>query len=193
MEQRVLEVSLVSAEGLKDVSHLGKVRAYAEAWVDPCAKQVSSLDKQGGTHPTWNHTFSFTLPSSSFHHPSARLTIQILHRTHLAGCNSFIGSSIVSLRDFLTSSKTLLSYPVMHSPVHQHGFVHIRVRLGDKYVADQGTHTPVMAYPAYPESIPKGPPQFPRYPNSRSYLPRGYPAVPYYPPPSITVPSSECK
>eukprot|EP00250_Pteridium_aquilinum_P004627 c14839_g1_i1 orf=7-588(+) len=188
MEQRVLEVTLVSAKGLKEVSHLGKVRAYAEAWVDPCAKQVTPVDKQGGTNPSWNHTLPFTIPETSFHHPSALLTIHILHKSHLPGCDSFIGSASVPLHQLLDSSKSLLSCDVFTASSCIQGSICLCICLGEKHLVDPSTHQePVMAYPAYPDQV-SGKPIFQRYPNSWSYLPKGYPSMPYYPPPGVNLP-----
>lgn len=197
MEQRTLEVTLISAEGLKDVNRLGKVRTFAVAWVDPSARQSTGVDKEGGTNPAWNETLSFTVPEASFHHPSARLTVEINHKGNLCG-NTVLGTAHVPLAELLNdtytnrnSGKTLFSYQVRRPSGRPQGSLNLSVRLGDKSVVDPSTRfagdEPVMAYPAYPELV-SGPPQFPRYPNSSSYLPQGHPSMPYYPPPVVVQP-----
>ncbi|MCO5586551.1 hypothetical protein L7F22_040492 [Adiantum nelumboides] len=187
MEQRVMEVTFISAHNLKDVSRFGKLRAYAEAWVDPCSKQTTPLHKDGATNPTWDHTLSFTVPEASFHHPSAHLFVRILHKARIPHVAVLIGSVSIRLHQLLNAPKSPVSYEISDaSGCFCQGLVRLRIHLGDKQFVDpavnQGMSSPVMAYPAFPERISDGSSLFPSYPNSSRKLPRGHPAVPYLPP-----------
>ncbi|KAI5065925.1 hypothetical protein GOP47_0018549 [Adiantum capillus-veneris] len=134
MEQRAMQVTFISAHDLKDVSRLGKLRPYAEAWVDPCAKQATPLYSDGGTNPTWNHTLSFTIPEASFHHPSARLFIRILHKTHIPRGAAFIGSVSIPLHQLLQTPNSPVSYALLDaSESCGQGSIQLRIHLGDKH------------------------------------------------------------
>ncbi|PQP93593.1 uncharacterized protein Pyn_12934 [Prunus yedoensis var. nudiflora] len=60
---RVLEIHLISAQGLKAPSGtLRRMQTYALAWVDSAHKLRSRVDKIGASNPTWNDRFLFKVP-----------------------------------------------------------------------------------------------------------------------------------
>ncbi|KAH7295097.1 hypothetical protein KP509_27G032200 [Ceratopteris richardii] len=195
MEQRKLEVTLISAQDLKNVSHLGRLRPYAQAWIDPSEKQTSPvLHLQGDEIAIWNHTFLFTVPEMSFQHLSAILTFRILHRSHIPKANaSVIGSLSLPLHRILREGPCpLAAYQLPSSSGLIQGVVSLRIIVGERYLKDPsiegGESLPVMAYPAFPDKVSKHPPRFPCYPHSSRPLKRGIPAMPYLPPPGVELP-----
>ncbi|XP_008798687.1 uncharacterized protein LOC103713510 [Phoenix dactylifera] len=63
MDSHVLEINLISAQGLKPPFGLRRVQAYAVAWVDPAFKVRTRVDRTGGENPTWNDKFIFRVPA----------------------------------------------------------------------------------------------------------------------------------
>ncbi|KAG4199475.1 hypothetical protein ERO13_A05G149500v2 [Gossypium hirsutum] len=54
-ELREIEVLIISAQDLKNVKHLTKMRAYAVVYVEKDFHMVKTqVDEHGGTNPTWN-------------------------------------------------------------------------------------------------------------------------------------------
>ncbi|XP_057495132.1 protein SRC2-like [Actinidia eriantha] len=61
MEYRLLDVTVISAENLKDVNLISKMDVYVEVSIggDPVGKQKTHVDKDGGKNPKWNHRLKF--------------------------------------------------------------------------------------------------------------------------------------
>lgn len=58
--QQVLEINLISAQGLKPpTSPRRRLQTYAVTWVDPSIKLRTRVDQIGGENPTWNDKFLF--------------------------------------------------------------------------------------------------------------------------------------
>ncbi|GMI91646.1 hypothetical protein like AT1G04540 [Hibiscus trionum] len=52
---REIEVLIISAQDLKNVKHLTKMKAYAEVYVEKNVHVAKThVDEHGGTNPTWN-------------------------------------------------------------------------------------------------------------------------------------------
>ncbi|KAL4567029.1 hypothetical protein LXL04_022600 [Taraxacum kok-saghyz] len=60
-ETMILEINLISAQGLKipPSAMMRRMHTYALAWVNSNAKLCSDLDCVGGENPTWNEKFIF--------------------------------------------------------------------------------------------------------------------------------------
>ncbi|XP_057495352.1 protein SRC2-like [Actinidia eriantha] len=61
MEYRPLDITVISAENLKDVNLISKMDVYVEVSIggDPVGKQKTHVDKDGGKSPKWNHRLKF--------------------------------------------------------------------------------------------------------------------------------------
>ncbi|PKA56275.1 hypothetical protein AXF42_Ash011205 [Apostasia shenzhenica] len=64
MDSQLVEINLISAQGLKAPPGHRQTKAYAVAWIDPAAKLRTSVDREGGENPSWNEKFVFRVPSS---------------------------------------------------------------------------------------------------------------------------------
>ncbi|KAL5997516.1 hypothetical protein ACLOJK_008446 [Asimina triloba] len=51
---REIEVLIISAQDLKNVKHLTKMRTYAAVYVDSDHVSKTRVDEEGGVNPTWN-------------------------------------------------------------------------------------------------------------------------------------------
>ncbi|KAG0492111.1 hypothetical protein HPP92_005213 [Vanilla planifolia] len=78
MSSQIVEINLISAQGLKPPPGPRRIQAYAVAWVDPSAKLRTAIDRAGGENPTWNEKFVFRVPTAilSTDSPSA-LSVEI--------------------------------------------------------------------------------------------------------------------
>lgn len=64
METQLLEITLISAQGLKIPPRLHRIQTYAMTWVDPAHKVRTRIDRTSGPDPTWNDRFVFRVPTS---------------------------------------------------------------------------------------------------------------------------------
>ncbi|XP_048554767.1 protein SRC2-like [Triticum urartu] len=83
MAHRVLELTLVSASNLKDVNVFSRMEVYAITSVfgDPRTRRCSQTDRDGARHPTWDETFTFTVPPTPAKAAAAGAYLHVLLRT----------------------------------------------------------------------------------------------------------------
>ncbi|KAK2995812.1 hypothetical protein RJ640_006151 [Escallonia rubra] len=97
-ETHILEINLISAQGLKTPSsNLRRFQTYALAWVDPSAKLRSRVDRVGGENPTWNEKFMFRVLPEFVSGETSAVSIEI----YAAG---YIKDFLVGTVRFLLSS-----------------------------------------------------------------------------------------
>ncbi|PON50784.1 C2 domain containing protein [Trema orientale] len=98
---REVEVLIISAQGLKNVKHVTKMRPYAEVYVEKDVHVARThVDEKGGTNPAWNDTvkvkFREGLPESEV---LAALNVDIYAHGHVR--EKPVGSARVLLNDVL--------------------------------------------------------------------------------------------
>ncbi|KAG9447988.1 hypothetical protein H6P81_014116 [Aristolochia fimbriata] len=99
---REIEVLLISAQDLKNVKHLTRVRAYAVVYVDPDLVSKTRVDEEGGVNPVWNERLSVRFrerPPSPEGDALTALNVDIYAHGHLR--EKPIGSARVLLCDVL--------------------------------------------------------------------------------------------
>ncbi|KAA8516123.1 hypothetical protein F0562_019302 [Nyssa sinensis] len=100
-ETHVLEINLISAQGLKTPSaNLRRMQTYALAWVDPSAKLRTLVDRVGGQNPTWNDKFLFRVASHFVSSETSAVSVEIYAvgciKDHLVGTVRFLLSNCIS-------------------------------------------------------------------------------------------------
>jgi len=97
---RTLEVTLLSAKGLKRVNLISRMEVYAVVTIsgDPLTRQCTQPDPYGGRHPCWNTSFRFNVPPSA---ATATGCLHVLLRTERALGDRDVGEVIVPLADIL--------------------------------------------------------------------------------------------
>ncbi|GMH17282.1 hypothetical protein Nepgr_019123 [Nepenthes gracilis] len=106
METHLLEVNLISAQGLKTpVSKLRRLRTYAVAWVDSSSKLRTRIDRVGADHPTWNDRFIFRVSSDFLHSETSGVTVEIFAVGVLK--DPLIGTVRFLISNFLPTSFSL--------------------------------------------------------------------------------------
>ncbi|KAH6767368.1 hypothetical protein C2S52_018351 [Perilla frutescens var. hirtella] len=78
MENQILEINLISAQGLKTPSsNLRKMQTYALTWVNPAAKLRTRVDSLGGENPTWNDKFLFRVSDDFISGDTSAVSVEI--------------------------------------------------------------------------------------------------------------------
>lgn len=101
-----MELTLISAEGLKDINMVGKMDVYAVAYMSDQAKakQKTGVDKNCGTKPTWNQRLKFTLDEKSLASPSPGLTLVVQIMAEKFGPDKDIGEVSINVLDLFANS-----------------------------------------------------------------------------------------
>ncbi|CAK8544875.1 unnamed protein product [Lathyrus sativus] len=99
--QLVLEINLISAQGLKPMSSpRRKFQTYAVTWIDSSTKLRTRVDKIGGQNPTWNDKFLFRVTPEFLASETAGVCVAIYavgtFRDHIVGTVRFLVSNILS-------------------------------------------------------------------------------------------------
>eukprot|EP01018_Ginkgo_biloba_P015325 Gb_08577 [translate_table: standard] len=80
-DYRQLEVNIISAQDLKEANHLvrlsGKMQTYAVAWINPCKKLSTQIDRSGASNPTWNDKVIFRVEDTFLRSEASALMIEI--------------------------------------------------------------------------------------------------------------------
>ncbi|KAK3194041.1 hypothetical protein Dsin_025351 [Dipteronia sinensis] len=178
MAQRSLEITIISAKGLKKVKHLSKMDVYATASIsgDHRTEQKTPVNKDGGTSPKWNHPMKFkideTLLTGQTNH--AFIIFKIKCDRTLRGDRE-IGEVHVAIKELLGNasedkSPKYVTYPVRKPSGKQKGELNFIFKFEDHKI---GTATGAIAtaYPVHVASSVYPPPQHMAVPV---YTPVGY-------------------
>ncbi|KAK7337999.1 hypothetical protein VNO77_18594 [Canavalia gladiata] len=99
--QQILEINLISAQGLKPPSSpRRRLQTYAVIWIDSSTKLRTRVDKIGGRNPTWNDKFLFRVTPEFLSGDTSGVCVAIYavgtFRDHLVGTVRFLISNILS-------------------------------------------------------------------------------------------------
>ncbi|KAL3618613.1 hypothetical protein CASFOL_037695 [Castilleja foliolosa] len=175
MEYRPLHITLISADGLKDVKLFSKMDVYAEVSIAgyPQSKKKTRVDKNCGTNPNWTDAhMEFMVDEPYLTKPGLSLLFQLKAEGSI-GSDKVVGSVTVPVHDLFhpdAAKDKVVEYQLHRPSGKPKGSVKFSYRFGDKFthqVAAPKNHAPepVTAYPA-------------------AYPPAGYPQAGYgaYPP-----------
>lgn len=102
---RVLELNLISANDLKKVTLLSRMRVYAVASIfggDPrLPVHSTSADRHGGCCPAWNSVFHFPIPSGA---DTRGLVLRVLLRTERVLGARDVGEVFVPVDDLMAGA-----------------------------------------------------------------------------------------
>ncbi|KAI3522381.1 hypothetical protein L1887_00119 [Cichorium endivia] len=179
MDYRTLDITLVSAKGIKKASLFGKSDVYAVAYISGTAsyqKPRTLVDKDGGSNPTWNFPMKFTVDEAAGLQNRLTLVVEIKAVGIFSDKN--LGEVRVPIKELLegvsTKGKTeqLASYQVRKPSGKPKGYLSLSYKFGEKFSGK--AEDPVTAYPP---GMAVG--------SSSAYAP---PAGQYYPPPAAGYP-----
>nr|XP_017229323.1 PREDICTED: BON1-associated protein 2-like [Daucus carota subsp. sativus] len=140
---REIEVLIISAEGLKNVKHVTKMRTYAVVYVDQNVDVAKTdVENHGGVNPTWNQVvkvkFPEGLPESDV---MSALNVDIYAHGHVR--EKPVGSARVLLCDVLKGGDAAepvdnpiqcLTLQVWRPSGRPHGLVNLWVPLAGVFV-----------------------------------------------------------
>lgn len=96
MDQREIEVTVLSAQDLKNVKLSGGTMSpYVVAWIYPNMKVPSPVSTKGGVNPTWNSVLRLVCEESLLQQGGANLTLEIFN--HGSFSNKAIGTVRIPL------------------------------------------------------------------------------------------------
>ncbi|XP_027161653.1 protein SRC2 homolog [Coffea eugenioides] len=210
MECYPLDLTIISAEGLKNVNVFSRMDVFAEVRIlgYPKNKQKTHVDKNGGTAPKWNHHMRFIIDEPSLNNPGVSLLIK-LKSDRTFGSDKEIGEVNLPISELFNggvdadtkdSGERVVEYQVRTSSGKPKGTIKFSYKFGEKFKQEveakkKNVGEPVTAYPApqhaagasmaYPPHYDQGyampPPSYQQPYGGYAPPPPGYGG---YPPPS---------
>ncbi|KAI3445353.1 hypothetical protein Pfo_002018 [Paulownia fortunei] len=181
MEYRPLNITVISADGLKDVKLFSKMDVYAEVSIAgyPQSKKRTFVDKNCGTDPKWNHRMEFIVDEPYLTKPGLSLLFQ-LKAERSFGSDKEIGSVTVPVHELFKpdseAEDRVVEYQLHTTSGKPKGSLKFSFRFGEKFTqqveAKHRADEPVTAYPA---AAP--------YASGSGYAAGPHPGVGYPPPP----------
>ncbi|KAJ0235948.1 C2 domain-containing protein [Hirschfeldia incana] len=201
MECRPLDLTIISAEDLKDIQLIGKQDLYAVVSLngDVRTKQKTKVDKDCGTKPKWKHQMKLTVDDAAAREGHLTLVIEIIADRPIAG-DKPVGEVNVPLKELLEQKnkeggdneekeEKTVTYAVKLPNGKTKGSLKLSFKFGEKYtftdphapgsssVDHKAMDQPVAAYPAG-----QGAPPPPGHDDKHGGV-YGYPQAGGYPPP----------
>jgi len=95
MQLRELEVTIISAQDLKNVTMFGMMTPYAAAWVQPNIEVRTPIADKDEVNPTWNARLTLFVDQRILKQPNAKLHIDIYNPGRFS--KKLVGSCSVPL------------------------------------------------------------------------------------------------
>ncbi|KAL0918582.1 hypothetical protein M5K25_010598 [Dendrobium thyrsiflorum] len=193
MAYRTLDLTLISANDLKNVNLFTRMRVYAIVTIysdGPLSRQRIAPDRDGGRNPNWNATIHFTFPAGN----PGNLFLRILLCADRFFGDRYVGVVQIPLRDMIANAgdTRFLSYQVRRLFSNKpKGVLNFSYKISDPITppspyphihfvapppAEKPAQEPVTAYPPagyYPAQQPYGN-GAPAMPAGYGYSPAGY-------------------
>ncbi|CAL9214250.1 unnamed protein product [Arabidopsis halleri] len=152
MECRSLDLTIISAEDLKDVQLIGKQDLYAVVSIngDARTKQKTKVDKDCGTKPKWKHQMKLTVDDAAARENRLTLVFEIVADRPIAG-DKPVGEVSVPVKELLDQNKgdeeKTVTYAVRLPNGKAKGSLKFSFKFGEKYTfgASSAPHAPVPA------------------------------------------------
>lgn len=99
MATQILEIILISAQGLKSPSSkMRRMQTYALVWIDSSTKLCTRVDRAGAESPIWNEKFLFKVTPEFLSSETSAISVEIYAsgylRDYLIGTVRFLVSNI---------------------------------------------------------------------------------------------------
>ncbi|KAL2622478.1 hypothetical protein R1flu_002683 [Riccia fluitans] len=138
MEERTIEVDVVSATGLKNVKTFGGHQTtYVVAYIVPQTKRSTKVDTSRGVNPTWNAKLTFLCDERILEKGGAHLTLEIYSQGVLS--DTLIGKvsiplylPVASNANAGKSDGTPVEYSVRSVSGKERGLLKVGVKFGEK-------------------------------------------------------------
>ncbi|XP_076929658.1 protein SRC2 homolog [Bidens hawaiensis] len=153
MECRVLDMTIISAKGLKKASLIGKMDVYAVVYVSGAGKSQklkTPVDKDGGSEPSWNFPMKLTIDEAAGLQNRTTLVVEIKHEGTFG--DKEVGEVHVPIKELLEGvskegkSEQFVSYQVRTPSGKPKGNLNFSYKFGEKFTVK--AEEAVTAYPA---------------------------------------------
>ncbi|BBN20523.1 hypothetical protein MPTK1_Vg00400 [Marchantia polymorpha subsp. ruderalis] len=129
-----LNLTLLSAQGLKDVCTFGTMSPYAKAWIDPSMKQRTPVAPNAGCTPVWGHKLCLPLPSNALEDTNIRLSIQVMNQG--TATDTVVGTATIPLGDLIQSTSPngleFMAVQLQRPSGRVQGLVNFSVEIADR-------------------------------------------------------------
>ncbi|KAH7435293.1 hypothetical protein KP509_06G058200 [Ceratopteris richardii] len=135
MQQPLIELTIMAAEGLKNVSFLrSRMSPFAVAFVEPYSKQSTRVLTKGGKDPVWNDSMQIAIPFRLLSDPVASLTLQVFNEGAIG--TPVVGATQLLLQDLLRHAALkgngegdILTLQLFRPSGRPHGIIRIFLKL----------------------------------------------------------------
>lgn len=189
MEYRPVNITVISADGLKNVNMFSKMDLFVVVSIEGYSQsnKKTFVDKDCGSHPKWNHRMEIIVDEPYLTKPGLSLLFQIKADSTI-GRNKEVGSVRIPLDDLYSNNPSgdkVAEYQVRTSSGKPKGSLKISYSFGEKFTqqrpeAKKHSEDVMMAYPAPPGAGPSHQQQpYPGMGHHQQYPPTsGYPGYP---------------
>lgn len=98
-KKREIEVMIISAEDLKNVKRIRKMKCYAVAYIDPDHKASTRIDQDGVINPNWNEKLLVTTDDELLSNVLAAITVEIYSYSHIR--DKLVGTARILISELL--------------------------------------------------------------------------------------------
>ncbi|PWA49882.1 C2 calcium-dependent membrane targeting [Artemisia annua] len=137
MECRKLDLTINSANDLRQVRRVFKMKVYAKVLVggNVTMEKRTPLDKHGQINPAWNHSMKYSICESWVEHHGTMLVIKLYCKRKLG--DRYIGEVHRSLKElydyaYPTGGSAVVCFPVQIGSIESQGKLCFSYRFGDK-------------------------------------------------------------
>lgn len=102
--RRAIEFRIISAQDLKDVRLVGRMKTYAVAYVDSEHTARTRVDEKNGANPIWNESLTVSAAEDRLKDSLAYLTIDIFSQGPIR--DTLVGTVRILLSDALKGGET---------------------------------------------------------------------------------------
>lgn len=136
--RRSIELRIISAQDLKDVKLIGRMKTYAVAYVDPEHKVRTRVDEKGGVNPVWNDLLTVSVAEGRLKGTLTCLNVEIFSQSHIRH-DKLVGTVRILLSDVLKGGEKrnpihCLAYWVRLPSGDPHGILNVWIPPTGKFL-----------------------------------------------------------
>ncbi|KVI11218.1 protein SRC2 homolog [Cynara cardunculus var. scolymus] len=142
MECRKLELTINSANDLREVRRIFKMKVYAKVFIggNQIMEKRTPVDKHGQTNPAWNYTMKYSISESWIHHHGTMLVIKLYCKRKLG--DRYVGEvhqSLKQLYDYAypMGGSAMVCFPVQMGSAESQGQLCFTYRFGEKVAIEK--------------------------------------------------------
>ncbi|XP_071722487.1 protein SRC2 homolog [Rutidosis leptorrhynchoides] len=144
MECRNLELTINSANDLREVRKLFKMKVYAKVLIggNKRTKKRTPVDRHGRRNPAWNCFMNFSIAESCLQHHGTMLVIMLYCKRKVGDRYIEVHQSLKQLYDHATplGGSAVVFYPVRLGSAESQGHLLFSYKFGEKMAIESLIH-----------------------------------------------------